>query len=77
MSGKHCAQNGDDIFDDGRAADFISIDASDEEAGESNDPINEQAASCDSDSSELELDDLDELIKPVRLLDRSPKTNIL
>ncbi|KAI5355206.1 hypothetical protein L3X38_008101 [Prunus dulcis] len=77
VSGKHCAQNGDDIFDDGRAADFISIDASDEEAGESNDPINEQAASCDSDSSELELDDLDELIKPVRLLDRSPKTNIL
>ncbi|PQM37687.1 uncharacterized protein Pyn_12733 [Prunus yedoensis var. nudiflora] len=55
VSGKNCAQNGDDTFDDGRAADFISIDDSDEEAGESNDPINEQAASCDSDSSELEF----------------------
>ncbi|CAN6583751.1 unnamed protein product [Malus baccata var. baccata] len=40
--------------------DFISIDVSDEEeAGENNDPIREQASYCDSDSSELELDELD------------------
>lgn len=57
------------------SADFISIDVSDEEeAGESNDPVREQASYCDSDSSELELDDHDELIKPVRLPDRF-KTN--
>ncbi|KAM1224945.1 hypothetical protein ACFX2G_044725 [Malus domestica] len=42
------------------SADFISIDVSDEEeAGENNDPIREQASYCDSDSSELELDELD------------------
>lgn len=69
MSGKQSAQNSDDIIVDG-VADFISIDVSDEEVGETNDPIQEQAAYCDSDSSELELDDLDELIKPIRLLER-------
>lgn len=68
-SGKHCAQNGDDIFGN----DFISIDVSDEEAGESNNPP-EQTTFYDSDPSELDLDDLDELIKPIRLLDKM-KTN--
>ncbi|KAM1774460.1 hypothetical protein ACFX12_043830 [Malus domestica] len=44
----------------GDSADFISIDVNDEEeAGENNDPIREQASYCDSDSSELELDELD------------------
>lgn len=68
-SGKHYAQNGDAIFGN----DFISIDVCDEEAGESNNPP-EQTTFYDSDPSELDLDDLDELIKPVRLLDKM-KTN--
>ncbi|PRQ26639.1 putative transcription factor C3H family [Rosa chinensis] len=69
-SAKHCAQNGDDIFGN----DFVSINVSDEEAGESNNPP-EQTTFYDSDPSELDLDDLDELIKPVRLLNKM-KTNI-
>lgn len=69
VSGKPSAQNSDDVVVDG-VADFISIDVGDEEVGETNDPIQEQAAYCDSDSSELEFDDLDELIKPIRLLER-------
>ncbi|XP_050388267.1 uncharacterized protein LOC126805526 isoform X2 [Argentina anserina] len=69
VSAKHCAHNGDDIFGN----DFISINGSDEEAGESNIPP-EQTTFYDSNPSELDLDDLDELVKPVLLLDKM-KTN--
>nr|XP_011459807.1 PREDICTED: uncharacterized protein LOC101310670 [Fragaria vesca subsp. vesca] len=71
-SAKHREQNGDDIFGN----DFISINVSDEEAGESNNPP-EQTTFYDSDPSDLDLDDLDELIKPIRLLEKMKKTNVL
>ncbi|KAL6208335.1 hypothetical protein ACLB2K_019286 [Fragaria x ananassa] len=71
-SAKHREQNGDDIFGN----DFISINVSDEEARESNNPP-EQTTFYDSGPSDLDLDDLDELIKPIRLLEKMKKTNVL
>ncbi|KAL6212008.1 hypothetical protein ACLB2K_017231 [Fragaria x ananassa] len=71
-SAKHREQNGNDIFGN----DFISINVSDEEAGESNNPP-EQTTFYDSDPSDLDLNVLDELIKPISLLEKMKKTNVL
>lgn len=62
-------QNG--IVSEGKFGDFVAIDVSDDEAGESNGVRGEQATFSDSDLSQFELDDLDELIKPVRIMDRN------
>ncbi|XP_015885756.3 uncharacterized protein LOC107421110 isoform X1 [Ziziphus jujuba] len=64
------AQHDNDIASEGKFADFISIDVSDDEAGESNDRESEQATLSDSDISQFHLDGLDELIKPVRIMDK-------
>lgn len=62
-------QNG--IVSEGKFGDFVAIDVSDDEAGESNGVRGEQVTFSDSDLSQFELDDLDELIKPVRIMDRN------
>lgn len=67
---KHSTQNNDDIFIEGKYADYISLDFSDEEVGETND-LTSQRMFYDSDSSDLQLDDLDELIKPFRIMNRN------
>ncbi|GAB4844124.1 hypothetical protein Ancab_037431 [Ancistrocladus abbreviatus] len=69
ISGKLIPQKNDDIFlQEGRFADYISLDMSDEEA-EEDDESSEQATLYEVDCSRIQLDDLDEL-KPVRLLDK-------
>ena len=70
---KHSTQNKDDIFSEGKYADFISLDVSDEEVSESND-LTSQQTFYDSDSSDVQLDDHDELIKPVRIMNRNRST---
>nr|DAD39802.1 TPA_asm: hypothetical protein HUJ06_014125 [Nelumbo nucifera] len=63
------AQNSEDIFFlEGKFTDYISLDISDEEMKEISDPTDTQATSCESDPSELPLDDSDELIKPIRIM---------
>ncbi|KAF3976404.1 hypothetical protein CMV_000424 [Castanea mollissima] len=67
---KHSTQHNDDIFIEGKYADYISLEFSDEEVGETNDLTSERMF-YDSDSSDLQLDDLDELIKPFRIMNRN------
>ncbi|KAG2665874.1 hypothetical protein I3760_15G029300 [Carya illinoinensis] len=64
---KHPSHNNDDLLLEGKFADYIGLDVSDEEVGESNDPGSEQTF-CDSDLSDVQFDDLDQLIKPVRIM---------
>lgn len=66
---KHSAQDYSDTLSDGNLTDFMAIDLSDEDVGENNDPTSEQTTFCDSDTRDLQSEDLDELIKPVRLMD--------
>ncbi|KAK9271345.1 hypothetical protein L1049_026935 [Liquidambar formosana] len=73
VSEKHSAQNNDNNFLHGRLADYISLDVSDEEAGETIDPTSKQTT-YDSDSSDLQLDDPDELIKPFRIINNNLTT---
>lgn len=54
---------------EGNSMDYISIDVSDEEAVEIYDAINEQTTKYDSDE-DLQFDDLDEMIKPIRIMER-------
>lgn len=49
-----------------KLGDFVAIDM-----GETNDTMGEEAIFSDSDLSQCEWDDLDELIKPVRIMDRN------
>ncbi|KAL5993089.1 hypothetical protein ACLOJK_014010 [Asimina triloba] len=74
---------GDVFFYDGRYADYISLDASDVESKETNTPTS-TTMSCGGDSSDLCPDDLDMLMKPVRIMNentsadsRNPKKVIL
>ena len=71
VSEKNFAQDYNDILTDGNLTDFIAIDVSDDDFGESNEPTTEQTTFCDSDTSDLQSEDLDGLIKPVRLMDAS------
>lgn len=58
------------IVSGGKLGDFVAIDVSDD-MGETNDMRGEEAIFSDSDLSQCEWDDLDELIKPVRIMDRN------
>ncbi|XP_038696271.1 uncharacterized protein LOC119993287 isoform X2 [Tripterygium wilfordii] len=63
-------QDGDDVPLEGKFADFISIDDSDED-GECNGATTERIASSGSGPSELQTDDLDELIKPIGIMKKN------
>lgn len=63
-------ENGDICFD-GKFADYISLDVSDEEAGETNDMTREQTAFDDVNDSDSQIDDLDELVRPIRIMNLS------
>ena len=65
---KHQALDDDDIFFDGKFSDYISLDVSDDEAGELHHMMCDHTSFGDNDSSDLQLDDLDELIKPIRIM---------
>nr|XP_009783699.1 PREDICTED: uncharacterized protein LOC104232248 isoform X3 [Nicotiana sylvestris] len=61
----------DDIFlKKGKFVDFISLDGSDEEEL-TIDQRSEEPPLCESGSAEMQLDDLDELIKPMKLINRN------
>ncbi|XP_042479792.1 uncharacterized protein At1g21580 isoform X2 [Macadamia integrifolia] len=62
--------NGDIFFEEGGFANYISLDFSDEEAGETTNITDMYTTLCDSEPSELASDDLGDLIKPVRILNR-------
>ncbi|KAL8110329.1 uncharacterized protein LOC141671079 isoform X2 [Apium graveolens] len=63
-------KNSDDIFNlEGKFTDYISLDISDEEAGETVDPLMEQITMC---ASDVQVADLDEQIKPVGVMHRLP-----
>ncbi|XP_022749074.1 uncharacterized protein LOC111298604 isoform X2 [Durio zibethinus] len=68
VSERHEALDHDDIFFDGKLSDYIGLDVSDDEAGELNHVMFDQTTFGDNDSSDLQLDDLDELIKPVGIM---------
>ncbi|XP_057470258.1 LOW QUALITY PROTEIN: uncharacterized protein LOC130759159 [Actinidia eriantha] len=71
VSEKHSTKNNDDIFcQEGKIADYIHLDFSDEEAEEINDPASERTISPDGDITDMELD-VDELIKPFNAIKRS------
>ncbi|OMP06750.1 Zinc finger, CCCH-type [Corchorus olitorius] len=67
---RHQALDDDDKFCDVKFSDYICLDVSDDEAGEVHRVINDQMAFGDNDSSDLQLDDPDELIKPIRIMNR-------
>ncbi|XVE55263.1 hypothetical protein DITRI_Ditri03aG0145200 [Diplodiscus trichospermus] len=58
----------DYIFFDGKFSDYISLDVSDDEAGELHHVMRDQTTFGDDGSSSLRLDDLDELIKPIGIM---------
>lgn len=62
--------NNDIFFKKGKFVDFISLDGSDEEELTS-DQRSEEPPLCESSSAEMQLDDLDELIKPMKLINRN------
>ena len=76
VSEKFFAQDSNDIFSEGKNADYIAVDVSDDDGRESNYVRSTQITFCESDtSSDLEeLEDLDELIKPIRLMNKSTAT---
>ena len=63
---RQCQQHNDDMERD--IVDYISLDFSDEELLERLGQSNKQATLCDSDPLDLQLDCLDELIKPVLIM---------
>ncbi|XP_038700875.1 uncharacterized protein LOC119997759 isoform X2 [Tripterygium wilfordii] len=65
----HSVQDGDDVPFKGKFADFIGIDDSDED-GDRNDATTERIASSRSGPSDVRIDDIDELIKPIRIMTR-------
>lgn len=68
VSEKLHLKNSDDIFNlEGKFTDYISLDVSDEEAGETVDPLMEQITMC---ASDVQVADLDEQIKPVCVMHR-------
>ncbi|KDP32867.1 hypothetical protein JCGZ_12159 [Jatropha curcas] len=67
VSEKHLVEDNDNIGSEGSIADYISLDFSGETA-ESTNIVEEQTSFRDSDPMEFELVDLDELIKPIRIM---------
>ncbi|MCD9638459.1 hypothetical protein HAX54_022457 [Datura stramonium] len=68
---KPCVKgNNDTFFKEGKLVDFISLDCSDEEE-QTIDQRSEETPLCESVPTEMQLDDLDELIKPMRLINRN------
>lgn len=72
---KHFMQKHDDVLQ-GKFSEYISVAESNEEVGDCNDPKSEQTF-CDSDSAEVQLEDLFELIKPVRIMYNEPDNLIV
>lgn len=71
VSDKCFAQENKDVFlEEGTSADYIAMGVSDDDTGENSDPRTTKTLFCDSDTpSDLDdLDDLAELIKPIRLM---------
>ncbi|XP_057973394.1 uncharacterized protein At1g21580 [Malania oleifera] len=77
VSEKHTAHNNEIFLEDGRLADYISLDVSDDEARETEGPMSEQTAMCDDEPSDAQLDNLDQLIKPIRIMYQQSKDNHL
>ncbi|KAL3339736.1 hypothetical protein AABB24_028384 [Solanum stoloniferum] len=69
-SEKPSVKGNNDIFLEGKFVDFISLDGSDEEE-QTTDQRSEEKSLCESGPAEMQLDDLDELIKPMRLINRN------
>ncbi|XP_027772203.1 uncharacterized protein LOC107017622 isoform X2 [Solanum pennellii] len=69
-SEKPSVKGNNDIFLEGKFVDFISLDGSDEEEL-TIDQRSEEKPLCESGPAEMQLDDLDELIKPMRLINRN------
>lgn len=66
----------DDIFcQEGKFSDYISLDISDKEAGETIEPSSsEQITMCDRNPSVVQVADLDELTHPIRIMYKIPTT---
>ncbi|KAK1554385.1 hypothetical protein Q3G72_011443 [Acer saccharum] len=71
-SERQSEQDNGDVTVEGNFADYITLAISDE-AGETYDAMNEQTTLYDSDNSDFQLDDLDELIKPIRIMESMTK----
>lgn len=65
----HQALDDDNIFSDGKFSNYICFDISDDEAERLHQESCDQTIFVDNDSSDLQLDDLDESIKPFRIMD--------
>ncbi|KAI9200434.1 hypothetical protein LWI28_007878 [Acer negundo] len=72
-SERQSEQDKGDVTFEGNFAEYITLVISGEEAGETYDALNEQTYLYDSDNSDFQLDDLDELIKPIRIMDSMTK----
>ncbi|KAK9023617.1 hypothetical protein V6N11_003829 [Hibiscus sabdariffa] len=64
----HQVVEDDNICFDGKFSDYINLDVSDDEAGELHQVICDQTSFGDSDSSDLQSEDLDKWIKPIRIM---------
>ncbi|KAK3230558.1 hypothetical protein Dsin_002439 [Dipteronia sinensis] len=72
-SERQSEQDNGDVTFEGNFADYITLAISGDEAGETYDAMNAQTTLYDSDNSDFQLDDLDELIKPIRIMDSMTK----
>lgn len=70
ISERHSTHDNINLFVEGKLVDYISVDFSNEEAREANDALCGQTTFPDNDASDLQFDDLDELIKPIRIMNR-------
>ncbi|XP_022773301.1 uncharacterized protein LOC111315667 isoform X2 [Durio zibethinus] len=77
VSEKHKALDDGNIFFDGKFSDYISLDVGDDEAGELHKVICDQTTFGDNDSSDLQLDNLNESIKPIRIMNEYKMTQSL
>ncbi|XWS25076.1 hypothetical protein CRYUN_Cryun27aG0040000 [Craigia yunnanensis] len=75
VSERHQALVDDNIFFDGKFSDYINLDISDDETGELQ-VLCDQTTFGDNDSSDLQLDDFDESIKPIRIMNECKITEI-
>ncbi|KAL5776832.1 hypothetical protein ACOSP7_009758 [Xanthoceras sorbifolium] len=71
MSERQSEQDNGDVIVEGKFADYITLAISGDEAGETNDAMNEQTTLYDSDNSDFQLDDdLDKIIKPIHIMNK-------
>lgn len=74
-SDKYDEEGGDSFLSDGWATEFISIDnGSDYDDVEANIPEDSGLKDLDSDLSDVQIDDLDALIKPVSIMKKADST---